>query len=70
MSSSRNPILGIWLVMAAIAAFAARDGCSGHLAAACSTQMIVLIPCCIFATLVILPALWRPEGLHLSLIHI
>lgn len=67
MSSSRNPTLGIRLVVAAVAALAAQDGFSRHLAAACSTQMIVMIPYWIFATFVILLAPWRAQGLHAAI---
>lgn len=62
MSASKNPTLGIWLMVAAVAAFAAQDGFSKHLAGAYSTQMIIMIRYWVFAGFVILLALRRPEG--------
>ena len=62
MTSSRNPTLGIWLMIAAVAAFAAQDGFSKHLAGAYSTQMIIMIRYWAFAGFVVLLALRRPEG--------
>ena len=62
MTASRNPTLGIWLMVTAVAAFAAQDGFSKHLAAAYSTQMIIMIRYWVFAGFVILLALRRPEG--------
>ena len=62
MSSSRNPTLGIWLMVAAVAAFAAQDGFAKHLAGTYSTQMIIMIRYWVFAGFVIFLALRRPEG--------
>lgn len=62
MSFSRNPTLGIWLMVAAVAAFAAQDGFSKHLAGTYSTQMIIMIRYWVFAGFVMLLALRRPEG--------
>lgn len=62
MTSSRNPSLGIWLMVAAVAAFAAQDGFSKHLAGTYSTPMIIMIRYWAFAGFVILLALRRPEG--------
>ena len=62
MSSSRNPVLGIWLMVAAVAAFAAQDGFSKHLAGEYSTQMIIMIRYWVFAGFVAILALRRPEG--------
>lgn len=62
MTSSRNPAKGIWLMVAAVAAFAAQDGFSKHLAGEYSTQMIIMIRYWAFAAFVILLALRRPEG--------
>jgi drug/metabolite transporter (DMT)-like permease len=62
MSSSRNPVKGIWLMVAAVAAFAAQDGFSRHLAGEYNTLMIVMIRYWAFAGFVIFLALRRPEG--------
>jgi drug/metabolite transporter (DMT)-like permease len=62
MSSSRNPTLGIWLMIAAVAAFAAQDGFAKHLAGTYSTQMIIMIRYWVFAGFVIFLALRRTEG--------
>ncbi|MBL9073510.1 DMT family transporter [Tabrizicola sp.] len=62
MSSSKNPVKGIWLMVAAVAAFAAQDGFSRHLAGEYSTLMIIMIRYWAFAGFVIVLALRRPEG--------
>ena len=62
MTSSRNPTLGIWLMVAAVAAFAAQDGFSRHLAGEYNTLMVIMIRYWAFAGFVILLALRRPEG--------
>ncbi|WP_374435793.1 DMT family transporter [Tabrizicola sp.] len=62
MTSSRNPVLGIWLMVAAVAAFAAQDAFAKHLAGTYSTQMIIMIRYWVFAGFVLLLALRRPEG--------
>lgn len=62
MTSSRNPTLGIWLMVAAVATFAAQDAFAKHLAGTYSTQMIIMIRYWVFAGFVILLALRRPEG--------
>ncbi len=62
MTSSKNPTKGIWLMIAAVAAFAAQDGFSRHLAGEYTTLMIVMIRYWAFAAFVILLALRRPEG--------
>jgi drug/metabolite transporter (DMT)-like permease len=62
MSSSRNPVKGIWLMVAAVAAFAAQDGFSKHLAGEYSTLMIIMIRYWVFAGFVTILALRRPEG--------
>lgn len=67
MTSSRNPTLGIWLMVAAVAAFAAQDGFSKHLAGTYSTQMVIMIRYWAFAGFVILLALRRPEGLRTAI---
>lgn len=62
MTASRNPTLGIWLMVAAVAAFAAQDGFSKHLAGTYSTQMVIMIRYWVFAGFVILLAFRQPEG--------
>jgi drug/metabolite transporter (DMT)-like permease len=62
MTSSRNPVKGIWLMVAAVAAFAAQDGFSKHLAGEYSTLMVVMIRYWAFAAFVTILALRRPEG--------
>jgi drug/metabolite transporter (DMT)-like permease len=62
MTASRNPTLGIWLMVAAVAAFAAQDGFSRYLAGEYNTLMVVMIRYWVFAAFVILLALRRPEG--------
>lgn len=62
MTSSRNPVLGIWLMVAAVAAFAAQDAFAKHLAGTYSTQMVIMIRYWVFAGFVTLLALRRPEG--------
>jgi drug/metabolite transporter (DMT)-like permease len=53
---------GIWLMVAAVAAFAAQDGFSRHLAGTYNTLMIVMIRYWVFAAFVVFLALRRPEG--------
>lgn len=60
--ASRNPVRGIWLMVAAVAAFAAQDGFSRHLAAEYSTLMIIMIRYWAFAGFVTFLALRRAEG--------
>jgi drug/metabolite transporter (DMT)-like permease len=62
MSASRNPTKGIWLMIAAVAAFAAQDGFSRHLAGEYSTLMVIMIRYWAFAGFVLFLALGRPEG--------
>ena len=62
MTLSKNPTRGIWLMIAAVAAFAAQDGFSRHLAEQYNTLMIVMIRYWAFAAFVIFLALRRPEG--------
>jgi drug/metabolite transporter (DMT)-like permease len=66
MTSSRNPSLGIWLMVAAVATFAAQDAFAKHLAGTYSTQMVIMIRYWVFAGFVILLALRRPEGARAS----
>jgi drug/metabolite transporter (DMT)-like permease len=62
MTSSRNPTRGIWLMIAAVAAFAAQDGFSKHLAGEYNTLMVIMIRYWVFAGFVTILALRRPEG--------
>ncbi len=59
---SRNPNLGVWLMIAAVASFAAQDGFSRHLATEYNTLMIVMIRYWAFAGFVIVLALRQPQG--------
>ena len=63
---SRNPKLGIWLMIAAVAAFAAQDGFSRYLASEYNTLMVVMVRYWVFAGFVLLLALRRTEGLRAS----
>lgn len=67
MTASKNPVLGIWLMIAAVATFAAQDGFAKHLAGAYSTLSIIMIRYWVFAAFVILLALRRPEGPHAAI---
>ncbi len=62
MTLSKNPTRGIFLMIAAVAAFAAQDGFSRHLAGQYNTLMIVMIRYWAFAAFVILLAFRQPEG--------
>ena len=64
---SRNRRKGIWLMIAAVAAFAAQDGFSRHLASEYNTLMIVMVRYWVFAGFVILLALQRPEGFRAAI---
>ena len=64
---SRNRRKGIWLMIAAVAAFAAQDGFSRHLAGEYNTLMIVMVRYWAFAGFVILLALQRPEGFRAAI---
>jgi drug/metabolite transporter (DMT)-like permease len=55
---------GIWLMIAAVAAFAAQDGFSRYLAETYNTLMIVMIRYWVFAAFVTYLALHRPEGIR------
>jgi drug/metabolite transporter (DMT)-like permease len=58
-----NQTKGIWLMVAAVAAFAAQDGFSRYLAGAYNTLMIVMIRYWVFAAFVLLLALRSPQGM-------
>jgi drug/metabolite transporter (DMT)-like permease len=60
----KNNRKGIWLMIAAVAAFAAQDGFSRYLAGTYNTLMIVMIRYWVFAAFVTYLALRRPEGLR------
>ena len=59
---SRNPTRGIWLMVAAVATFAAQDGFARHLAGEYNTLMVVMVRYWVFAAFVTTLALRRPEG--------
>lgn len=59
---SRNNRKGILLMIAAVAAFAAQDGFSRHLAESYNTLMVVMVRYWFFAGFVLILALRRPEG--------
>ncbi|RGP38255.1 DMT family transporter [Pseudotabrizicola alkalilacus] len=61
---SRNPRLGIWLMVAAVAAFAAQDGFSRYLASEYNTLMVVMVRYWVFAGFVLLLASRRPGGMR------
>jgi drug/metabolite transporter (DMT)-like permease len=61
MKSNRK---GILLMIAAVAAFAAQDGFSRHLAGSYNTLMVVMVRYWFFAGFVVILALRRPEGLR------
>lgn len=63
MTASRNPRLGILLMIATVATFAAQDGFSRGLAGEYNTLMVVMIRYWAFAVFVLTLALRRPEGL-------
>lgn len=58
---------GIWLMIAAVAAFAAQDGFSRYLAGTYNTLMIVMIRYWVFAAFVVFLALRRPEGVRTAI---
>jgi drug/metabolite transporter (DMT)-like permease len=58
---------GIWLMIAAVASFAAQDGFSRHLAGNYNTFMVIMIRYWVFAAYVIFLALRRPEGVRAAI---
>ena len=64
---SRNPTRGIWLMIAAVASFAAQDGFSRYLAEEYNTLMVVMIRYWVFAAFVLVLALRRAEGLRTAI---
>ncbi|MEO6298585.1 MAG: DMT family transporter [Paracoccaceae bacterium] len=61
---SRNPRLGIWLMIATVLTFACQDGFSRLLAGNYNTLMVVMVRYWIFAAFVMAMALRRPEGIR------
>lgn len=61
---SRNPRLGIYLMIAAVASFAAQDGFSRHLAEEYNVLMVVMVRYWIFAAFVVFLALRKAEGIR------
>jgi drug/metabolite transporter (DMT)-like permease len=55
---------GIWLMIAAVAAFAAQDGFARYLAETYNTMMIIMIRYWVFAAFVMYLAMRRPEGMR------
>ena len=64
---SRNPTRGIWLMVAAVATFAAQDGFARYLAGEYNTLMVVMIRYWVFAAFVTALALRRPEGFRTAI---
>ncbi|MFN7223436.1 MAG: DMT family transporter [Paracoccaceae bacterium] len=64
---SKNPTLGIWLMIAAVASFATQDGFSRYLAGEYNTLMVVMVRYWFFAGFVLLLAMRRPEGLRAAI---
>lgn len=64
---SSNPRLGIWLMIAAVATFAAQDGFSRYLAGTYNTLMVVMVRYWVFAAFVVFLALRRPEGFRAAI---
>lgn len=64
---SRNPRLGIWLMIAAVASFATQDGFSRYLAGTYNTPMIIMVRYWVFAAFVIGLALRKPAGIRQSI---
>jgi drug/metabolite transporter (DMT)-like permease len=64
---SRNRQRGIWLMVAAVFAFAMQDGFSRHLATEYNTLMIVMVRYWVFGAFVVLLALRRPEGFRAAI---
>ena len=58
---------GIWLMVAAVAAFALQDGFSRHLAGGYNTLMVVMIRYWVFAGFVLVLALRRREGFRAAI---
>ncbi len=64
---SRGNRRGIWLMIAAVASFAAQDGFSRYLAEEYNTLMVVMVRYWVFAGFVTILALRRPEGARVAI---
>lgn len=64
---STNPRLGILLMIAAVASFAAQDGFSRHLAEEYNVFMVVMVRYWVFAGFVTFLALRKPEGFRAAI---
>lgn len=64
---TQNNRKGIWLMIAAVASFAAQDGFSRHLAESYNTLMVVMVRYWVFAAFVTILALRRPEGFRAAI---
>jgi len=64
---SQDPVRGIWLMILAVATFAAQDGFSRYLAAEYNTLMVVMVRYWVFAGFVLMLALRRPEGFRAAI---
>jgi len=64
---SRSPTRGIWLMIAAVATFAAQDGFSRYLAGEYNTLMVVMVRYWVFAAFVTGLALRRAEGFRAAI---
>ena len=66
--TEQNTRKGIWLMIAAVAVFAAQDGFSRHLASTYSVLMIVMIRYWAYAGFTLVQAARRPEGLRAAIV--
>lgn len=66
-SVSKNPRIGILLMIATVAIFAIQDGFSRALASEYNTLMIIMIRYWVFAGFVVFLALRRPEGMRAAI---
>lgn len=66
--TEQNTRKGIWLMIAAVAVFAAQDGFSRHLASTYSVLMIVMIRYWAYAGFTLVQAARRPEGLRAAVV--
>jgi drug/metabolite transporter (DMT)-like permease len=66
MTTPQNTRLGIWLMIATTAVFAAQDGISRHLAESYSIYMVVMIRFWFFALFVMAAAARAPGGLRMA----
>ena len=65
--TEQNTRKGIWLMIAAVASFAAQDGFSRYLADEYNTLMVVMVRYWVFAGFVTILALRRPEGARVAI---